>query len=256
VVTGAPGRLALGILAGFACREPPAPLVPLRRPSAPVELTGSYVRESDSAAIGGMRVELVCCLNRRRPRDTLGDFTSRVGAFRFHDVRPGHYLLRGLALGYRPRLDTIVIGTTPPPILQLVMEFHAMCLGSCPPDPWLMAAARARRNEWGCDTDEQNVRARRAEWIERLSSDSAVRGTLRITMTERDISRRVRWISTRSFCRRAAELFDTWGTITSLEFTLFRFDDLILMSPANASWVFLVLNKNFTVLADFSYLQE
>ena len=75
-------------------------------------------------------------------------------------------------------------------------------------------------------------------------------------MSAAEISKRVVPSAQRSLCRRAAQIFDRWGTISTLDFILFRFGKLILVSPSNQPWVLLVVNQRFETVADFSVLQE
>jgi hypothetical protein len=249
--------VTLALVVGVSCgQHTRAPLVPLEPPPIPGDLTVAYIRESDGQPLQQVRAFLVCCLGPSVVRDTLRAGTGATGSLRFTGLRPGHYVLSSASLAYRLRRDTIIIGTLPPPKMQVTMHFDPICLGSCPQDPRLVAAARARRKEWGCDTDKARVRQQREEWISILSSDSAARSKLGVTMDSGEVSKRVVPITTRLLCRRAGELFDRRGTISTLDFTLFRFGNWILVSPANQGWVFLVLDRRFNVVADFSVLQE
>lgn len=135
------------------------------------------------------------------------------------------------------------------------MHEDPICFGSCPPNPRLVAAARARRDEWGCDTDQTRIREQRDIWVSILS-DSAARAKLRLTMSAGETAQRVIPITERSLCRRAAQIFDGWGTISTLDFILFRFGKLILVTPSNQPWVLLVVDQRFETVADFSVLQE
>ena len=246
----------LALAACVSGRQPPrAPLVPLEPPPAPAVLTVAYVRDFDGQPLGGLRAYLVCCLDPAGMRDTLKASTDRSGILRFTGFRPGHYVLWSTSIGYRARRDTLVIGSMDPPKLQVTMRDEPLCLGSCPPNPRLVSAARARRDEWGCDTDQTRIREQRDLWASTLS-DSVARAKLKLTMSAGQIAKRVVPITERTLCLRAAQIFDRWGTISTLDFMLFRFGKLILVSPANQPWVLLVVDQRFETVANFSVLQE
>jgi len=249
--------IPLALLVGTSCGPAPrAPLVPLEPPPAPAELTVAYVRASDGTPLQFVRAFLICCVSTNYVNDTLKADADAAGTVRFNGLGPGHYVLRSAWIGHRMRHDTIIIGAIPPPKLQIAMQIDSTCLGACDPDPRLVAAARARRNEWGCTTDKVEVRDQKDEWISLFSLGSTAQEQLGVKMTQREVASRIVPITSRALCRRAAEYFDKQGTISTLDFTLFRFGRWILASPANEGAVRLVLDQNFRLVADFSVVIE
>ena len=104
--------------------------------------------------------------------------------------------------------------------------------------------------------DKKAILAKRTAWVNMLARDTSVRSRLRIAMTRDNIDRRIHHITSRTACRKAAALYDRWGTIATLDFMLFRFEGFILMSPADVPWAFVVLDERFEVVANLSIMQE
>jgi hypothetical protein len=201
--------------------EFPLTLDPSMWPAVEHPVTGELVVRLLSGIkgepLGGARALLHCCLGQERALDSLA-ITDSSGKLQFRALRPGRYVLRSVAIGYAGRHDTLVIGAVPPR-LEMTLKPAPMCLGSCPPDPRMVAAARARRKEWGCARDAKLIEEVRQHWVGgRLATDSVVRIKLGVRADREEIAAALQHVTDPEVCRRAAQYFDRSGTISTLDF--------------------------------------
>ena len=104
--------------------------------------------------------------------DTTRAQADSDGTFRSPTPGPEPYVIRIRALGYWPRVDTLILDAGQPRRIGLLVQ--VFCNGPCPPDPYRVTAARAA---WGCATDTIEIATRRVWWLSQLGS-SAFQGSL------------------------------------------------------------------------------
>jgi hypothetical protein len=163
--------------------------------------------------------------------DTIEARAQPDGSFKYDSLLPGRYLLQVGFIGYRGRVDTLVLG--PAPALQLTVPLVAtpFHVGYWPPDSHVVAAARAQRSKWVCDRDPGSISAAREKWLEFLRLPT-VRQDLGLAQTPESDAQLLHRITVRAECQEAAAVYDRDVGVTSLAFTVFRLARLTLISEA------------------------
>ena len=186
-----------------------------------------------------------------------GHDTTRAQAdsdctFRSSPPGPELYVIRITALGYWPRVDTLILDTGRPRRIGLLMQEY--CNGPCRPDPYRVAAARAARAAWGCATDTVEIAARRVWWLSQLGS-SAFQGSLdglpslNALRMRPAVVPKPRLVHDRAACRRAAAAMDRAGLLVGTAVTVFRYRGYLLVSQAGEAPF--ILSKRYRVVHDF-----
>lgn len=212
------------VAAAAACRPSLNPV--LQVPVPPVRLTLKGRVVSDSGTPIHAIVALVR-LVRNGPADTVANLPVADGRFRFEGLAPGAYALDTRSIGYRRRRDTLALSASPG--LEVVLELRRdpACLGYCPPDSEVVAAARAQQPRWQCDREKASIDMVRARWAEFLA-DSSMQAYFHHDAAASRIGKEMRRVRDDAVCRRLAVAL--FPEATSLAFTLFRWGLYWLLS--------------------------
>ncbi len=181
--------------------------------------------------------------------DTTRAQADSDGTFRSPTPGPEPYVIRIRALGYWPRVDTLILDAGQPRRIGLLVQ--VFCNGPCPPDPYRVTAARAA---WGCATDTIEIATRRVWWLSQLGS-SAFQGSLDGVPSLNGLRMRPavvhqpRLVHDGAACRRAAAAMDRTGLLVGTAVTVFRYRGYWLVSQAGEAPF--ILSKRYRVVHDF-----
>jgi hypothetical protein len=227
---------ALAFTLGASCTAGRNPIL-IVPPAPPPWLTLSGVIWSEvySTPLSGAKILLHDLAVKDTALEPWKLTTEVVGSFLFDSLLPGHYAVETRAIGYKRRVDTLFLHAAPGLFLRIPMVGDSLCLGDCPANPLVLAAAWARRDRWVCDRDQKSIAHARALWID-FFSHRAQPDPIGPLLNPSMVGKRLLHVGDDSLCRRVAQAH---GPASALAFTVFRLDNFWLISEPNFSspWV-------------------
>jgi hypothetical protein len=240
------GLLLVGTVAGLGCRStrnPELVLTPPRRPSPVLlTLTGTVVEAWSQRPVPNAQLRLT---RLGGEPDTIEALTHPDGSFKYDSLRAGGYLLGVAFIGYRSRVDTLMLSQAPALRLIVPLDPASVRLGYWPTDSLVAAAARAQRHRWVCDRERDSIEREPRYWAAALSNEQTRRS---LQLSPGEVSPAgVRLIQDRATCLRAAGAFDRREGASGLATTVFRYGPYYLVSqPTGGSMM--VLNARFELV--------
>lgn len=216
------------------------------RPSA--LLRGRVVVARSGVALVGAQALAICCIDDGHPADTTSGLTGRDGSFVLDLPRLGKHFVMVRSLGYRAWRDTLMIDS-PRDLGEIALSIDPLRLGYSPPADSVVARVRKLRALWRCSTDREAIELERQEW-ETLLRAAPKAFEFPDAPTDHELRRSLVASSDQSLCRRAARALDHVRLAASLEYVVFRFRDLILVSQPDHDAA-IVFDRKFRVVAKF-----
>jgi hypothetical protein len=238
------GVLFASTIAGCCPPRNPKLVLPPPRRSAPMPLTltGAVVESWSQRPVPNAQLRLT---RLGEVPDTTATLTQPDGSFEYDSLRPGRYLLRVAFIGYRSRVDTLVLGQAPALRLIVPLDTAPVRLGYSPTDPQVAAAARAQRRHWVCDQERDSIERERRSWTDALNNEQT-RRSLQLAPGKVSPSE-VLLVQDRASCVRAADTVDRREGASGLATTVFRYGPYYFVSqPTGGSSM--VLNEHFELV--------